>query len=150
MIWRGLLRPFQLANAHASLYFSAPASTTPSAATAAKAAGTTTLQRGVEFTMSANNRLLFSGAARHVHVLATLGVTKAGGGATLASAYVAKSGSVEAGSKMTVTLQNTADRQVMSTAWTMLVDTGDYIEVFLESDTGDDITVQTGVLTVVE
>jgi hypothetical protein len=139
------------ADAHGTMYFSTPAATTLAAATPAKASGTTTSQSLAGFTMPANNRLTYTGTVtRHFHVGVNAGVTKAGGGATVGTMSIAKNGTVETGSKVTVTVQNTSDKQHMSTTWALDLATNDYIEVFLESDTGDDITIETSTVSVWE
>jgi hypothetical protein len=138
-------------DAHGTMYFSTPATTTLAAATPAKASGTTTSQSLAGFTMPANNRLTYTGTAtRHFHVGVNAGVTKAGGGATVGTMSIAKNGTVETGSKVTVTVQNTSDKQHMSTTWALDLATNDYIEVFLESDTGDDITIETSTVSIWE
>ena len=138
-------------DAHATMYFSTPAATTLAAATPAKASGTTTSQALTAFTMPSNNRLTYTGTVtRHFHVGVNAGVTKAGGGATVGTMSIAKNGTVETGSKVTVTIQNTSDKQHMSTIWALDLATNDYIEVFLESDTGDDITIETSTVSIWE
>ena len=131
----------------AGTYFSTPAETTLVAATPAKAAGTTTfstLSQG--FTQTANNRVQLDAGqtTRTYRVTANLAVSKAGGGATEGSFYIAKNGTVDAASKMIRTLANTSDVGSIIVTGIEELAAGDYIEVWLETDTGDNLTVVAG------
>jgi len=128
---------------YGSIYWSTPASTTLGAATPAKAAGTTTTNKLIGFTHPANNRLTYTGTDTvHFEVIASLSLTKQAGSGTLCSAFIAKSGTNIANSRRRRQVPAT-DEGVITTSWSLDLATNDYVELWVSSANGDDITVQT-------
>lgn len=131
----------------ASLYFSTPAATTLSAATPAKAAGTTTKMKTAEFTHT-TGRLTHNGLnARTFNVLATLTLSKAAGTASAVTMSIRKNAAAVTGARVNLTIADTAEHAVALAAQIDMA-TNDYLEIWLETDTGDDITVEDGTLVV--
>lgn len=136
---------------HADYYFSTPAATTLSAATPAKVAGTTTAVFAEGFTMDANNRLTLDAGARNrdVSIIAAISATKAAGaGATIASFYLYKNGALIPGSTINRTMANTTDEGAIACVGQTTMVPGDYIELWCATVDGDDITVQSGSVSV--
>ena len=132
-----------------SFYFSTPALTTLAAATPAKAAGTTTINPasvGNGFTMPANNRLqLDSGQTTRVYrVSALVSLVKSDGGSTDGKLYIAKNGTIVAESGITRTLANTSDFGAVAAGWMVSLAADDYVELWVETTNGDDVTIQDG------
>lgn len=131
----------------AGTFFSTPAETTLAANTPAKAAGTTTFSSlSYGFTQTANNRVQLDAgqATRAYRVTANIAVTKAGGGATNGSFYIAKNGTVDTDSKMIRTLANTSDVGSIIVMGVVELAAGDYVELWIETDTGDNLTIEAG------
>lgn len=138
---------FAHAGVYGGLYFSTPASTTLAAATEAKAAGTTTSLGVSNFTHS-NNRLQYNGnKTRRFKVTATLSLVKASGTSSAVSVYLAVDGSLVTGLQVDMTVPDTAEYPVSLTGIVQMAESS-YVEVFLETDTGDDLTVNTGTVVV--
>ena len=136
------------AGSHGEIYWSTPAATTLTAATAAKAAGTTTGLHLHGFTHT-DNRLTYNGIAGHdflVNCSTTL--TKAGGGATIGHIYIAINGVPETGLEIRQSLANNSDEVAMAIFGTVELTTSDYVELWVETDDGDNITVELGILNV--
>jgi len=132
-----------------SCYFSTPASTTLSAATPAKAAGTTTSMQLADFTMPANNRLTYTATdTRTFQAMFTGSASKASGGSALSAGYIAKNGSVITGSQVQRQLANTSDIGAGAVSAQFTLAQNDYIEFWVETDNGDDLTIEAGVLSV--
>jgi len=128
---------------YGSFTFTTPAATTLAAATPAKAAGTTTAGQLGEFTHVADNRLRYDGLVeRAFAVFVSLALLKGAGGNTQATVHVYKNG-VSAGS-LAFTITNATDDLPLTWCGTILLDTNDYVELWLETDTGDDLTVRSG------
>lgn len=134
---------------YAGLYFSTPATTTLTAATPAKASGTTSLLGASGFT-HANNRLTCTETqTRDYLVLTNLGVTKESGGSTLGFYGIYKNGLPLAGGGRNRSISNTSDQGSVSVSVIATLALNDYIEVWVGSDNGDNITVEDGTLTAV-
>lgn len=132
---------------YASLYFSSPASTPLSAATPAKAEGTTVSMQLADFEMDANNRLTYRQANTRVFdVVATLGLEKGSGSETLGTLHIYKNGSAVTGALTDLTFENTTYEYNAALAAQISLSENDYIEVWLETVNGDDVTVQSGTL----
>ena len=131
----------------AGSWFSTPAETTMVANTPIKAAGTTTfssLSQG--FTQTANNRIQLDAGqtTRTYRCTANIAVSKAGGGATNGTFYIAKNGVVDTDTAMIRTLANTADIGSIIVIGMEELAAGDYIELWIETDTGDNLTIEAG------
>lgn len=131
---------------YAGCYFSTPALTTLAAATPTKAAGTTTsmpVDNG--FTHTDNRLTLDAGqTTRDYRVSANFSVVKSDGGATDASFYIAKNGSILTPSKIIRTLANTSDHGSVSIGTGVELEADDYVELWVETTNGDDLTVEAG------
>lgn len=127
--------------------FTTPAITTLSAAAPAKAAGTTVAGELGEFTHTANNRLVYDGlTTRAFAVFVSLALLKDTGGNSAVTIHVYKNGS-SVGS-FPLTINNATDDMPMTWCGTTELATDDYLEIWLETDTGDDLTVRAGSLLV--
>ena len=130
-----------------SAYFSTPAATTNIAATPIKAAGTTTAMQLADFDMSTSNRLRYLDlTTRTFEVMFTGSVSKAGGGATASNYYLYKNGIAIPGAVVARTISNTSDIGAFSVTCQVTLALNNYVELWLETDTGDDLTIETGVL----
>lgn len=141
---------------YGSFYVSSPAATTLSAATPAKAAGTTTALELGDFT-HANNKLTYNQATtRDFVVVANVLLQKASGSASVVELHLYKNGSPVTGMS---TYKNQAQEVVLDedgnaffddTPFFLMIQgtvelaNGDYLELYLETDTGDDVTVLNG------
>jgi hypothetical protein len=142
---------------YGSFYFSTPAATVLAAATPLKAAGTTTELTSYEFTHT-DNRLTYNGViARDFFVHAELSITKEIATESLLTLHIAKNGVPVTGlnkqfSVGPVILDSGGtpheiagtQRPPVSVSGALSLSGGDYVEVWVETDTGDDITVQDG------
>jgi hypothetical protein len=128
--------------------FSTPAETTLSAATPAKAAGTTTGNPiNFGFTASASNRLTLDSdqATRNYLILAAISAVKGtGGGSSVASYYIALNGVVIDASEVQRTMPNTTDIGSISFGVAIPLSADDYVEIWLATDSGDNMTVSYG------
>jgi len=131
-----------LSRPRGALYFSTPASTTIVAATPIKAAGTTAeMGSNKDVTVATTNRLTnASGLTLDFRVLVTLSLLKGAGGVTDAIVYVYKNGAAVAGLEIPRHLADVKGRPISLSGVVSLADT-DYLEIWLETDTGDDLTV---------
>ncbi|GAH05979.1 unnamed protein product [marine sediment metagenome] len=132
---------------YGSCYFSTPASTTLSAGTPVKAAGTTTTMQLGDFTHSGSNRLTYTGVTARVFNVAFAGsVTKGSGGSTLAEMYLYKNGTLIPGADVLRLIANASDEGAAAVMCQVSLTTNDYVELWIETDTGDDLTIEAGVL----
>ena len=134
-------------SAYGGIYFSVPATTACVAATPIKVAGTTAAQDGaLLFTAGTANRLTYTGkATRPATVTATFSVDASS--ATMAKFHIYKNGSLVTGATITRTIANT-DIGTMALIANVSLAENDYIELWCQTDDGDDLTVEDGVLTV--
>ena len=132
-----------------SCYFSTTALTSLSANTPAKAAGTTTAMQLGDFTTT-NNRLTYTGATTRTFQVGFAGTSsKGGGGSTLGIYSIYKNGSAIPGILATRTIANATDRGAFGMLGQIQLAQNEYIELWLETDTGDDLTIEAGVLSAV-
>ena len=130
---------------YGEFYFAVPAATALGLATPAKAAGTTSGSQLGGFTSPINNRLLYSDAdTRTFFVCCAVSITKAGGSQTSVTLYVYKNGVAVDGLRAVRSATNNA--AAASVAGLVQLATGDYLELWLETANGDDVTVQAGTL----
>ena len=132
-----------------SCYWSTPAATANVTGTPIKAAGTTTAVAEEDFTMSADNRLTYDGATtRWFEVLFTGSVTKAAGTTTQAEFSIYKDGVFITGSDVQRQIPS-GDEGAFAVSCHTQIDPGSYVELWCETvDTGNDLTIQHGVLSV--
>jgi hypothetical protein len=128
-----------------SCYFSTPVETTLTATIPAKAAGTTTAMLLEGFTHT-DNRLTNTGVGRTYEVRFDGSVSKVGNQATEAISRIYRDGSVVVGAGSVRTIANAADHGAFSVAGQVFLATGGYVELWLETDSGDNLTISVGVL----
>jgi hypothetical protein len=127
-------------------YFSSPANTALGTATPAKAAGTTTAfgtNRG--FTHS-NNRLTYDGGATKTFTF-TMTTSFTASAATTATAHVYVDGSPVTGVELNRLVSNT-DEGAWALSGIVSMATDSYIEIWVETDDGDDIQIEAGTFTI--
>lgn len=130
-----------------SAYFSTPAATANIAATPIKADGTTTPMQLADFDMSASNRLRYLDATtRTFEVMFTGCVSKGGGGPTQGIAYIYKNDVLVDGSNVERTIANASDFGAFAVSCQVTLALNDYVELWLETDNGDNLTIESGVL----
>lgn len=132
---------------YGGFYFSTPAATTLGAATPAKAAGSTTALQLGDFTHSDNRLTYEATVTRDFEVMAAISLTKASGSASVASLLVAKNGSPVTGLRVDRSCPEDTDERLLVVVGNLSLTEDDYVELFLETDTGDDLTVESGVMT---
>jgi hypothetical protein len=135
-------------NCYGSIYWATPAATANEAATPIKAAGTTAaLGNAFLVTQATTNRLTYTGVAtRDFHVTASISLSA--GAATNATVHLAANGAIVTGAKVTRTIPNT-DTGAMAVAGIISLAKDEYVELWCETDDGDDITIQSGSLTII-
>ena len=130
-----------------SIYFSTPTATTLAAATPLKASGTTTTMKLAGFLHPSSNRLTYDDTVtRTFEIMFTGSVTKGGGGATQSQYFLYKNGSLITGSTISRTISSATDAGAFAVSAQVDLANTDYVEFWLETDTGDDLTIQSGVL----
>ena len=135
---------------HGEYYFSTPVTTVLTSNTPVKALGTTT-PRLLHGFSHANNRLIYDGIGGHDFlVTASLSVAQAATGATLCSILVAKNGVVEPGLEIRQKLANSSDEVAMAITGSVQLTTNDYIEMWLKSTTGDNVSIQLGIISITD
>ena len=128
--------------AYGGMYFSSSATTTLSAITPAKAAGTTS-SMGLNGFSHTSNRLTYTGTAtRTFEVLATLSAHTVSGAETL-TFFLYKNGTLITGAEIDRKVSNNDIGAVAVSALVSLA-TNDYVEVWVESLTGDDVIIDYG------
>lgn len=132
---------------YGGLYFSTPTETTLSAATPAKAAGTTTALPLSGFSHS-NGRITYSNATTRDYLISTsISATKAVGSATVGSFYLYKNGNPISGAVIGRTLSNTTDVGSISLTSLISLANNDYVEIWVATVNGNNITVQNATMT---
>lgn len=113
-----------------SLYLSTTATTSVTANTYAKLNGTTTSVNLSDFTMPANNRLTYTGSTTtRFNVVAVVSLQASGSNQTV-SVRMAKNGTTDVATQVTLRLGNSNQPGVLSTIWNVSLATNDYLEVF--------------------
>lgn len=128
--------------AQVTMQANATATTIATAGTAVKVAGTWVVQTESNFTGDTTGRLTYNGGTTEV-VSANVSITfqHAGGGTDNLAVYIAKNGSVLAGSKLTRAITGTT-RGNVGTFFNVSMTASDYLEVFVANDSDtSDITV---------
>lgn len=130
-----------------SIYFSTPTATTLSAATPLKASGTTTTMKLAGFLHPSDNRLTYDDAVtRTFEVMFTGSVTKGGGGPTHSDYFLYKNGTLIDGTEISRTIASATDSGAFAVSAQVDLANTDYVELWLATDTGDDLTIQSGIL----
>lgn len=125
---------------YGSYYFSTPAATTLSADTWAKAAGTTTAIANENFTHVASNRLRYDGTPTlYFYIACALDMSTASGADTV-SMSIYKNGLIVAASELSRKVSNN-DVGAAALAVPVQLATDDYIEVWLKTLGGDNLTI---------
>lgn len=130
-----------------SCYISTPAVTATVAATPTKALGTTTEMLLAEFALVGSNRIVYSGTTPRVFEVMFAGsVTKGGGGSTLSTYGLFKNGALIPGGNINRQIANASDEGAFVVMAHVSLANNDYVELWLTTDTGDSLTIETGVL----
>lgn len=134
--------------AFGAIYWATPAATTNESATPVKAAGTTAAQGNAALvTQATTNRLTYTGTAtREFFITCTVGLSAATT-ATTSKLYLYKDGSLITGSTITRYISGSDIGAVAISAHVSLA-TNSYVELWCETDDGDDLTIQNGVLSI--
>ena len=129
---------------YGGFYFSTPASTTLSAATPAKAAGTTTALPVNGFTHTASNKITYDGATtRTFMVQASVCFTTATAAPETCFIYLYKDGSLIPGADIE---RKVSTNDVGAALVTLATD--EYVELYVETTGGDNLTIDSGSVTV--
>lgn len=128
-----------------SIYWKTPAATSNEAGVPIKAAGTTAAQGSASYvTQSASNRLTYTGTiTRQLRVIGTFSLSAAAT-ATTAKLHIYKNGSVVTGSTITRYISS-ADIGAVAIYATVNMAKDEYVELWCETNDGDDLTIQGGV-----
>jgi len=134
--------------AFGAIYWATPAATSNESNTPILAAGTTAAQGNASLvTQATTNRLTYTGlATREFFVTCTVGVSAAAT-VTTAKFHIYKGGSVVTGSTITRYISN-ADIGAVAVSGHVSLATNEYVELWCETDDGDDLTIQNGVLSI--
>ena len=128
--------------AYGGMYISSSATTTLSAATPAKASGTTS-SMGLNGFSHATNKLTYTGTATRVFsVIAALSAHTISGAETL-TFFIYKNGALITGAEIDRKVSNNDIGAVTVGALVSLA-TNDYVEVWVESLGGDDVVLDYG------
>jgi hypothetical protein len=130
---------------YGSIYFAAAATTPNEAGVSIKAAGSTTTMLLEGFTTT-DNRLTNAGPSKVYEVQFNGSVEKGGGGASEVWASLHKNDIAILGAESIRTVASASDHGSFSILAHVVLGTGDYVELWLETDTGDDLTIEAGVL----
>ena len=131
---------------YGGIYISSSTTTTLSATTPAKASGTTTTMALNGFTHPANNRLTYTGSVTRVfHVTASLSASTISGAETV-DFYFYKNGTTPiTGAQIQREVANN-DIGAVSIECLVSLAQNDYVEIWLESLSGDDVVLNYGAL----
>ena len=134
---------------YGSAYFSGtPVETTLVADTPAKAAGDTTAMQLSGFTMPAHNRLTYTDATTRVFSVTFAGsMFKGSGTGSDVTMYLYKNGSVIPGGWIDRRVPG-SDTGAFAVTAQVSLDQDDYVELWVANDSGDDISVVAGAMTV--
>lgn len=133
---------------YGGLSFVTPTATTiGTPGTMVKAAGATAVTNVRKFTVSGDNRLIYTGVPdRHFHIAMSMSVTTAGTNDDVSIA-IAKNGIVVAHSKLTRFMATGADHGSTASHADFMLSTNDFIELFTTNeDTTASVTIQQGYL----
>jgi len=135
-------------HAEGAIYWATPAATSNAAATPILCAGTTAAQgTAVKVTQAVTNRLTYTGVpTRNFIVEATIGIS-ASATATTSKLYVYKNGSAVTGLVVTRYIAGSDIGAVAIHGVVSLAST-EYVELWCETDDGDDLTVTNGVFSI--
>ncbi len=130
----------------ASYYWSSTAATANETDTPIKAAGTTTSLQADGFTVATTNRATYTGTTTR-KFLVTVTTSVSTSAASLPKLLLAEGGTPITGFEISRTTSNT---NVGAWALSGIVEfaTNDYVEVWCETNDGDDITIESGTVTI--
>jgi hypothetical protein len=137
------------ARAYGALYWSSPAATSNETDTPIKCAGTTAQQGSInKCTVTTSNRITFVGSSvRTFHVVATVGISAATT-VTTGKIHIYKGGALITGSTITRYFSNSDTGAIAISAFVDLT-TNEYVELWCETNDGDDLTIQNGVMSII-
>ena len=128
---------------HGALVWITAASTTLGAATPAKASGTTNGTNCDGFSHS-DNRLTYTGqVGRTFNVVIMASITKGAGGSSETASALYLNGS-PTGAEIGRTIASASDEGALAVGCLIKMKKDDYVELWLETDTGDDLTISVG------
>ena len=130
---------------YGSIYFSTPALTTLAAGVPSKALGTTTAMALGDFLSTGDNRLVNDSGVTRAYDVLFVGSMSATAGC-LAEAHLYKIGTLIPGATIARTIANGGDQGAFSVSAQVSLDDGQYVELWVESDGVQDITIESGVL----
>lgn len=130
-----------------AIYFATPAATSNEANVAIKCAGTTAAQEAAFLvTQATTNRLTYTGnRTRTFMVTATVSLSAAA--ATNGKLHIYKDGALVTGATIRRVLP-ISDVGAMALHCLASLATNSYVELWCETDDGDDITIQNGILSI--
>ena len=129
----------------AEFHWTSESVTTLSAATPAKAAGTTSADTLLGFSSPTSNQLQYDGIkSRSFLVSCSISTLKSGGGSTVGQVSIAVDGTADANHFSQRTLANANDIGNQHVISIVTMEEGQQMEIYLETDTGDDLTVKNG------
>jgi hypothetical protein len=131
-----------------AIYWATPAATANETDTPIKCAGTTAAQ-GTAYlvTQATTNRLTYTGnRTRTFAVIATVGISAAAT-TTTGKLHIYKGGSPVTGSTITRFFSN-SDTGAIAISCIVELATNEYVELWCETNDGDDLTIQNGVLSI--
>jgi hypothetical protein len=130
-------------------YFSTPVETVLAADTPAKAEGLTTEMAMEGFTHTDNRLTMNAGQlTRAYEVIASVTVTKPGGGSTLASFAFAVNGAIAESHSQSITLDGASDVKSVVVVASGSINAGDYFELWVSTVAGDNLTIEDGSVTI--
>jgi len=142
------IHPHRDALSYAGMYWSVPAATVLASSVPLKAAGTTAAQ-GLDpnFTVAVDNRLTYTGSETgQFSVAVTISVSKGAAGTSQGDHHIYKNGSPVAGATIGRSYTSATDTGSIALISNVELATNDYVELWLENDSGDDTTVQGGTM----
>ena len=129
-----------------SFYFSTPAGTTLSTSTPAKASGTTSSISLSGFTHTSNRLTYTAATTRTFHALATISMSSSG--ATNSIVHLYKDGTLITGSSIERKISTGGDIGAIAVSVTVSMAQNEYVEIWLENDDGDTMTIEAGTLVI--
>lgn len=133
---------------HGVLYTSTPAGTAITANVYSKLAGATTSISLADFTMTADNRLRYDGAATIIFKFAIDAAIRGTSNNLSTSIRLAKNGTTDAVTRQTINLSANGRAELISTTGVVSLATNDFVEVWATAASNTTLTVDTMVLNV--
>ena len=133
---------------YGSIYFSTPVETSLDADTPLKALGTTTAMLLGGFLATGNNRLVNDSGVTRAYEAMFAGSMTSTGTQVLAEAHLYKNGTLIPGATIIRKIGTGSDHGAFAVSAQVSLDDGQYVELWVETDGGEEITIETGVLSV--